>query len=260
LNKALILSEKSVAPFTDKLIAVGNLVKKEFLDARICDDSKIEVIYSAIDFDKFDVDVDIHYKKKSLGIASDALVIGTVGHLVTCKGHKYFIQAASQLVRVFPNICFIIVGEGPLKEELENQISHLNLASTVKLLENREDVPEILSIMDVYVQPSLWEGLPRTIVEAMYMKRPVIASSVNAIPELIEDGNTGILVPPKDVLALANAIESLLENPDERKRLGENAYRRVFPEFSADLMVDKIENLYLRLLAEKLPGKLSGAV
>ena len=257
LNKALIFAEKASASFTDKLIAVGHLVKKEFLDAGVCEDSKIEIIYSAIDFDRFNVNVDIHYKKKSLGIvASDALVVGTVGHLVTCKGHKYFIQAASQLVKVFPNIYFLIAGEGTLREELENQISHLNLESTVKLLGDRNDVPEILSIIDLYVQPSLWEGLPRTIVEAMYMKRPVIASAVNAIPELIEDGKTGILVPPKDVSALASAIEKLLENPDERKRLGENAYQRVFPEFSADLMVDRIEDLYLRLLAEKLPEKL----
>ena len=260
LNSASIIFEKFVASFTDKLIAVGNLVKQEFLNAGICQDFKIETIYSGINFDQFDISIDPIHKKMELGITPNALVVGAVGHLVECKGHKYLIEAAAKLKQSFPNLTFIIAGEGPLRHELEAQIAQIGLKPIFKLLGDRDDVPEILSIMDVYVQPSLWEGLGRAMTEAMYMKRPVIASAVNAIPELIEDGKTGILVPPKDVSALANAIEKLLENPDEQKRLGENAHRRVFPDFSADLMVDKIENLYLRLLAEKLPEKSSATV
>lgn len=252
LRYGMILSEKLAGMSTDKLIAVGDLVKQEFLNAGICRDTKIETIYSGIDFDEFDIDININHKKLELGIAPDAPVVGAVGHLVECKGHKYLIEAAVQIKETFPDITFIIAGEGPLRNELEAQISRLDLESTFRLLGDRDDVPEILSIMDVYAQPSLWEGLGRAMTEAMYMKKPVIASNVNAVPELVENGKTGVLVPPRDVSALVEAIKNLLENEDKRRALGRSAHKRVFPAFSADLMIGKIEDLYLRLIDKKL--------
>ena len=260
LNKTAILLEKIVALFSDKLIAVANLVKQEFLDVNICPGEKIETIYSGIDFSAFDVSVDVEAKKKELGIRPDEQIVGTVGHLVERKGHIYLIEAAQQILEKTPNVRFIIAGEGPYRQEIEKKIVECKLSDKVMLLGNRDDVPELLSIMDIYVQPSLAEGLGRSMTEALYMKRPVIATAVNAVPELIEHEKTGLLIPPKEPQAIADAIQDLLSHPEKRKRLGENAHRKVFPEFSANLMVNRIENLYLRLLAEKLPERLAGTV
>ena len=260
LNKTAILLEKNAALFSDKLIAVANLVKQEFLDVNICPPEKIETIYSGIDFRMFDISVDLEAKKRELRITPDEQVVGTVGHLVERKGHIYLIEAAQQVLGKTPNVKFIIAGEGPYRPEIEKKIAECNLNHKVILLGDRNDVPELLSIMDIYVQPSLAEGLGRSMTEALYMKLPVIATAVNAVPELIEHEKTGLLIPPKEPQAIADAIQDLLSHPEKRKQLGENAHRRVFPDFSADLMVDRIENLYLRLLAKKLPEKYSAAV
>ena len=253
LNKTAVLLEKIVALFSDKLVSVADLVKQEFLDVNICQAEKIETIYSGIDFSAFDVSVDVEAKKRELGIMPDGQVVGTVGHLVERKGHIYLIEAAQQVLEEMPNVKFIIAGEGPYRAEIEKKIAECNLNHKVMLLGDRDDVPELLSIMNIYVQPSLAEGLGRSMTEALYMKRPVIATAVNAVPELIEHEKTGLLIPPKEPQAIADAIQDLLSHPEKRKRLGENAHRKVFPEFSADLMVDRIENLYLRLLAENCP-------
>lgn len=251
LNRVAMLLERAAASGTDRLIAVAELIKQEFLAARICSPEVIETIYSGIDFTDFDIDVDVDQKKRRLGIPLDHDVVGTVGHLLEHKGHIYLIEAAERVLRTIPNVTFLIAGEGRYRAETVAAIVARGLERRVLLLGARDDVPELLRVMDVYVQPSIAEGLGRSVTEALYTRRAVVATAVNAVPELIEHDRTGLLVPPRSSRAIADAIAHLLAHPDTRRVLGNNGHHRVFSEFSSVAMLDRIDSLYRRLLDER---------
>jgi glycosyltransferase involved in cell wall biosynthesis len=251
LNRMAITLERAAASFTHRLIAVGDLVKREFVDARICAADKIDTIYSGIDFTHFDVVIDVAEKKRTLGIPRDHHVVGTVGHLFEHKGHRYLVDAARRLLQWLPKITVVIVGEGPARAQLEARIAAAGLERTVLLLGDRHDVGELLAIMDVYVQPSLAEGLGRSLTEALYSRRAVVATAINAVPEVIEHERTGLLVSPRSADALAAAIRQLLDDPIKRRVLGDTGHRRVAGAFGAEAMIEHIDRLYQRLIEER---------
>jgi glycosyltransferase involved in cell wall biosynthesis len=251
VSRMAIRLERTAALRTHRLIAVADLVKQEFLDAGICAAEKIETIYSGIDFRPFDVPIDVEQTKRALTIPHDHYVVGTVGYLFEHKGHRYLIDAARHVLRVTPNVTFIIAGEGPARAQLEARIAAAGLRRNVLLLGERRDVAELLAIMDVYVQPSLAEGLGRSLTEALYATRAVVATAINAVPEVVEHERTGLLVTPRSVPALAAAINRLLADPDMRRMLGDHGRRRVASTFGADIMIERIDHLYQRLLQER---------
>ena len=247
-RKAYTLFEKIAAAVTDKMIAVGEIVRDEFLLAHVGSPKQYAVIHSGIDFRKFNRTINPRLKKRELELSEDAIVIGTVGNLVPCKGHQYLIDAFSIVKQHLPNAHLILVGDGYLRQELQKQVESLHLDSDVSFLGRRDDVPELLQIMDVFVISSLWEGVGRALTEAMYMQRPVVATAVNGVPELVEHGVTGILIPPKDTQALAKAILELIQNKKQSAKFGRQAKKKVYPEFAVELMVERIECLYEQLL------------
>ena len=151
-----------------------------------------------------------------------------------------------------PIIKFLIVGDGPLKAELEKLSNGLNIRQNCIFTGFRQDIPDILSAIDMLVMSSLYEGMPMVILEAMAASKPVIASKVGGIPEMVRDGETGILVPPKDVDALAEKIIVLLKNKDKARQMGLAGRRRVEEEFDVNIMVRKTEEVYQELIREKL--------
>jgi glycosyltransferase involved in cell wall biosynthesis len=175
------------------------------------------------------------------------LVIGAVGRLEDQKGHVYLIEALPELRREIPDLAVLLVGDGRRQENLQRQVRDLGLQDTVRFLGTRRDLPEIYRALDVFVQPSLWEGLSLALLKAMGAGLPVVATRVSGSTEAIEDGSNGKLVAPGDPGALARAILELHRQPEERQRLGDAARRTVVAKFSLEAMLRRLEELYLDL-------------
>ena len=178
------------------------------------------------------------------------LVLGTAGRLISLKGIEYLLSAAAILEREFPSLRVEIAGSGPQRSELEQRVERHCLASRVKFLGWVDDLRPVLAGWDVFVLPSLEEGFPIAALEAMAAGLPVVASAVGGVPELVEDGETGWLVPPRDVDALAYRVGLLLNNPGQRRAMGRAAQSRVRDHFSLAQMTEGFGNLYDELLTE----------
>lgn len=255
LKKSLILLERIVAKLTDKFIAVSKLNIEKAVKNKIGHPEQFVTIHSGIKLNKFlSVKVDINGTKEKMGIGEDENVIGMIARLADGKGHQYFLEAASEVIKKFPKTRFLIVGDGVLREGIENMISEMNLNGNVILYGFSKNIPEIVVVLDVSVLPSLWEGLPRVIPEAMAAAKPIIATAIDGIPEAVIDGKTGILVPKRDSKSLAEAMISLLRDREKAKRMGEAGREFVIREFNADEMVKDITKVYEEQIAKKLPS------
>jgi glycosyltransferase involved in cell wall biosynthesis len=175
------------------------------------------------------------------------LVIGAVGRLEEQKGHTHLLAALPEVRREFPGLVVVLVGEGRRQDDLKRQVQALGLEDTVRFLGTRRDLPEIYRALDLFVQPSLWEGLPLALLKAMGAGLPVVATAVSGSLDAIEDGVNGRLVAPGDPQALAQVIMELLRQPGERRRLADAARQTVADRYSLEAMVRQLEELYLDL-------------
>ncbi|HEU0107593.1 MAG TPA: glycosyltransferase [Vicinamibacteria bacterium] len=182
--------------------------------------------------------------RASLGLPEGPLVVA-VGQLEEIKGHRYLVEAWPEVVRAHPAARLVLVGDGPRRLALQEQARGLGVDGSVVFLGFRPDGRRYAAAADVVVQPSLTEGMPNAVLEAMAAKRSVVATRVGGVPDLIEDGETGRLVPPADARALAAAIAGLLADRTERLRLGGAARARVGREFSVEVVRRAFETLYL---------------
>lgn len=210
--------------------------------------AKLVVIPNGVDADRF-AGRDPAFKAR-LGLAPDAPLVTAIGRLHEQKGLEYFVRAASSVRHSAPGCRFLLVGAGPLEARLKALAAELRLAGHLTFLPHCEDVPAVLRATDVFVLTSLWEGMPNVVLEAMAAAVPVVATRVEGIDELIEDGVTGRTVCVRDVPALVAAVLRFLADPEQARRVGEAAQRRVRDRFSLDAMVRAHEELYARLLAE----------
>lgn len=185
--------------------------------------------------------------RRALGLPQDALVAMVVGRLVDQKGQRTFLRAAAELAVVHPGARFVLVGEGPDRPGLEALVRELALGPRVQLLGPRSDLPELLAVADVFVLPSLWEGLPIALLEAMAAGVPAIATPVGGTPELIAPGRTGLLVPPAQVGPLVEAMHTLFVTPVMRRELAAAARARVLLHYTLDAMRQATRDVYLEL-------------
>lgn len=211
---------------------------------------KVVKIYNGINFQQRDEIVEREATRQSLGIGPDHYVIGTVGRLMPVKGHEYFVICAEQLLKTRKNLRFLIVGDGPLLDELREMACRVRIDKAVQFLGHREDCGNLIRAMDIFVLPSLHEGIPMVILEAMALARPIVATRVGGIPEVVREGVDGLLVPPQDPVALANACTRLLNERALAERCGEAAQFRVRQNFSAESMGSKTYGLYRELLGQ----------
>jgi glycosyltransferase involved in cell wall biosynthesis len=232
---------------SDKIIAISQKIKEVLVRGGVIE-NKIAVIPSGIDTKKFDGVDEAGSLYEEFKIPQGSLVIGTVAHLADHKGHAYLLKAIPQVLKELPNCFFLFIGEGELKGFLKARCRKLGINDKVFFTGFREDIPEILSILDLFVLPSHLEGLCTSLMDAMYMGVPVVATNAGGIPEVVEDGKSGILVPPKDPRALAEAIINLLKDEDKRRRFSADGKQRIIEKFTASQMVDKVEQVYLSLL------------
>lgn len=241
VRSLFVMTEKWTARLCDKLIMVSELNRRDAVRLGIAPADKMVTIYSGIDLAVFSRPVDPHEKRQQLGLDSPGPVVGTVGRLADQKAPQNFVLAAQRVLRERPETQFVLVGDGPLRSEVEALIGP---ERRIRLLGNRPDVPEILCTLNVFVLSSLWEGLGRALTEAMATGVPVVATSVDGVPELVQDGETGFLVPPQRPDLLAHQIIYLLDHPDVAQRLGAQARIRVSPQFDMQHMVSRIDLLY----------------
>jgi len=252
-------AERLAARRCRRLISIGDTLADDFARARICPRDKIVTIRSGIDFSRFDIVVDRAEVRRRLGIGPSDLVIGSVGHMREAKGYPYLLEAISLLRRQLAGVRVLIIGDGPVWEQVKQRARDLGLADCCRFLGRREDVPTLLQAVDLYAQASLWEGIPRAIQEAMYVGLPVVATDVNGTSEVVEHGVTGILVPPRDVAALAQAMGDLLCDRAAAARMGAAGRRRMSGEFSIERTVQRTEELYLELAGGDQRSELSSA-
>ncbi len=210
--------------------------------------------YNALNLNRFTtIQVDKAAKRRSLGIPVDALLVGTIGRLSAQKGYSVLLDAAVQLLRTLPDVYFLIVGTGDLEETLQQQAYQLGITARVLFTGARHDVEELLTIMDVFVNSSLWEGLPTVVMESMAARVPVIATRVAGNLELIQDGVTGLLVTPGDATQLATAIGNMRALPPAaRTQMAARARDFVAERFSITAVARQHNQLYQQLLREAL--------
>ena len=259
VRRLSLLGEKAAARWTRLLLPVGEAVADEYLRAGIAARSRMLTIHGGVDFEQLDRAGDGLAARRELGLNRQHKVVLAVGHLVPAKGYFYLIEAASQVCAKRRRARFLIAGEGPLHEPLTRYLSQAGLDGRFLLLGARDDVPTLLAMADVFVLPSLWEGLQRSLIEAMHLRKPVVASAIGGAQELVVEGKTGRLVKPADPAALASAILDLLSAPESARTLGEAARARVYPALSAQVMVDRIMRIYESVLNGESVTKLCAA-
>ncbi len=189
---------------------------------------------------------------QELGLHPDGLLVFSVGRLTEQKGHIYLLEAIPGVIEQFPRTVFAIAGDGPLRAELEASAQRLGVSESVHFLGMRSDVPALLQMAHIFTLPSLWEGLPIALLEAMAAGLPVVATRVEGVDEVIVDGENGLLLPPADPESLKIALLRLLAQSDLRVNLGMAGKTLVQGSFSLDQMGKRYEDLFVRLLEDKL--------
>jgi glycosyltransferase involved in cell wall biosynthesis len=207
-------------------------------------------VHEGIDLGRIDAapPAELH---KELWLPHHAPIVGNVAALVAHKGQRHLIDAAVEILRHEPDARFIIAGEGELRDSLQHQIKHLHLEKHVVLAGFRPDVLSLHKAFDIFVMSSVTEGLGTSLLDAMACGKPVVASRTGGIPEVVEDGVTGCLVPPRDHTAMAEAIVKLLADKNLRERMGAAGLARVREQFTAERMVEKTLQVYEKLLSER---------
>jgi len=235
----------------DRVVAVSEDIRQRVIRERHLSPDQVMTIHYGVDVNKFAPGTG-SLTKADLGVPEDHLVLGTVARFDHPKGHKYLIEAAPRIVQQFPGVRFVLAGDGPLRAEVEQQIRQAGLDDFFVLLGFRRDVKELLSVFDLFILPSLSEGLPNAVLEAMACSNPVVATAVNGVVEVVEDGVTGYLVPPQNPEELAAAVIKMLGLGEKMKRMGHQGRERVVKYFSVEQQIAKFEALYQSLYEQKL--------
>ena len=209
---------------------------------------KAILIGEGINLDRFQAPKpDITKIKKLLNLPNNAIIIGSVGRLVEQKGHKFLLLAAQEVINNYPNTHFVIVGDGPLRKDLERLSEELGINQNISFLGSRSDVKELLLCFDIFVLPSLWEGLPISLLESMASKIPIVTTSIPGCSDVIEDGINGMLSPPMDASTLGQKIIQMIESESLRHTLADNAYHTV-QGYEISIIAKKYYSLYLSLI------------
>jgi len=249
IRKRIILSlwRFGSIPLARKILPVSKYVSKSIQTIGIAP-NKIEVVYNGLNFDRLkQIDLQVKKLREEFNISDDIFLVGSVGRLVDIKGYEYLISAARALLEKCNYIKFILVGDGAQKEYLEKLVAENGLKDHIIFAGFRKNVPELLSSFDLFVLPSLSEGLPTVILEAMWAGVPVIATDIGGIPEIVTDGETGFLVKPKDPDALIEKMILYLRDRALRRQISYRAKEFVVKNFSVEQKVLRLNQIYTKL-------------
>ena len=227
-------------------IAVSGAVKEDLMDMGVAAD-RIRVIYNGLDLSGLVPEIGAVEVRARLQLPPEGRVVATVGRLHPVKGQVYFLEAAASLSASFPDVVFMMAGEGPERPVLEQRIKELGLTERVVLTGFYPHTSDLYPVMDVFCLPSLMEGMPLVVLEAMHFGVPVVAARVGGVPEVVQDGETGLLVPPENSEALAEGIARLLQERELAAELAERARKQVM-EFTVESMVRQVEDIYREVI------------
>jgi glycosyltransferase involved in cell wall biosynthesis len=232
------------------VIALSRAILRQLHEAGVAPERAL-LIPSAVDTHRYRADVAARERLiAAFGLRADVLAVGVVAQLIERKRHSWLFALLPELVRQFPQLQVICFGRGPLEQRLRGELAQLGLSDRVTLAGFRSDLPELLPGLDLLVHPAQREGLGLALLEAASAGVAVVACDVGGVPDVVVDGETGVLVPREDAAALRNAIARLLGAPDERRRLGAAARRQVERRFDLSKLVADHMALYTRLLGE----------
>ena len=240
-------AEHLMSHFAYKVIGVSDHTSENLIKYEKISPKKVMTIENGIDGSRFNIEIDAQKKRKELGITNEGPIIGLGVRLAEQKGITYLLQAMPQLVKAFPDITLLIVGDGELKKKLQREAIQLEVERNVLFLGARLDIPELLKLFDVYALPSLWEGMPMVILEAMAAGCPVVATDVGGVAKVIDNKMNGTLVPPRKPDHLSASIIQLLADKQMQKKYIRNGLQKFKDNFSAAIMARKYEELYLRV-------------
>lgn len=238
--------------FPDGIITTGEVIKADMVRKNRFRAEKIISIPTGIDLSRFNPDRVGKGLREEWGISVSTPLVGTIGVLRSWKGHSYFIQAASLILQKRPEVFFLIVGDGPGRPYLEQQIKEYHLEKKVRIVGHRPDVEHAFAALDLFVLASTAnEGVPQAVLQAFAMKKPVITTGIGGITEVVKEGKTGRLVSPKDPRALAEQILIHIDNPSFGKEMVEAGRRLVEEEYSLERMLDRVEQFYEYLFRKR---------
>lgn len=245
-----VRAERWLMHRTDAVIASAKSVRDFYVAQLRIDRDKVEVIYNAVDFTQLDTTMTRAAWRESIGVAADAAVIGIIARLTPQKAHDVLFKAVASRSDL-AGVHVVVVGDGERREELARLVATLGIDGRVRFLGARRDLGDMLNGIDVFAMPSLWEGLPLSLVLAMGAGLPVVTTRVAGIPEVVEDGVTGYLVEPGDAGQFGAALSRAFHERDAGAGIGQAAREFVLPRFGVDQYVRSVSALYNRFLAEK---------
>ncbi len=261
LKKILyILCDRLTQRFVNKFIVVSQSLQEFLIKEHGIAPDKVTKIYNGIELDQYKPNLGPSDKfRKEFLARKDELVVGSVGRITYEKGHEFLLKSVPKVLESFPRTKFVLVGDGQLKLKLESLARELEISQTCMFLGFRDDIPQVLSSFDVFVLPSIMEGHPIAILEAMAMAKPIVASDINGIREQIENRRTGLLVPPGDPQALAKAINQMLKDRNKARKMGIEARKRVDEMYDIKRQVALHEEVYKEIReGEKASGRADG--
>jgi len=236
-------SEKFVSYF----LVVSSVLEQTMIQAHGIPREKVVRIYNGIEIDHYephDQEDGRRKVRREHSINDSEILIGSLGRLVWQKGFEFFIQSIPLLIQDIRGTRFMLVGEGPLRQELESQARSLGILDRIFFTGHRNDIKDMMAAMDIIVIPSLLEGFPMITLEAMAMEKPIVTTAIDGITEQIRDGREGLLTPPKSPPALAQAVKRLVDDPDYARSLGKNARVKVVQDFSIRKMITETIKVY----------------
>jgi glycosyltransferase involved in cell wall biosynthesis len=244
------IAERALMRGTDAVIVSAESVREFYIKQVHADPAKVEVIYNAVDWSALDTTMNRTDVRRSVGVPDAAPVACIIARLTEQKAHRYLFDAIAS-TPALSDLHLLVVGDGALKGDLRAQVNGLGLSNRVHFLGARRDLGNLLAASDIFTMPSLWEGLPLSMILALGAGLAVVASRVAGIPEVVQDGHTGLLVPPANSGALGSALARLVGDPSLRQRLGAAGRDFVRPRFGVEGYIESVTALYDRLLAAK---------
>ncbi len=248
-SRLSIMVDRVLALVTTQMIANAEAVRLFAARQAGIHQDRFIVIFNGVDMEQIPIySMQERLQKRfELGVYDDRPIIVSIGRLTEQKGHIFLVQAARQVLAEYPAALFLIVGSGALEEELHREIERMEVKENFRLLGYRNDLAALMQASTLVAMPSLWEGLPMTLVQAAACGVPVVATDVGGVAEVVFHGGNGLLVPPRDVEALAGAILRMLSAPDMRQKMGMYGQIEVAPRFSASQVAQQMTDLYYHL-------------
>ena len=249
LNPLIALVHYLVSTQQRSIIAISDHIARFTINCGVDRPEKVRRIYHGLEASAFERQVQRQVIRESLGLPADCFLLASVGRLTDQKGHRFLISALPGICRRIPHARLLLVGTGELELALRALAREIGVGDRVVFAGVRRDIPALLQACDLFVLPSIWEGFGIVLLEAMAARKPIIASRVSTIPEVVVDGETGLLVPPGDVEALVAAVTYLEQHPELARAMAERGRQRLEQHFSIDKMVADTEALYEEILS-----------